>query len=341
MNQEIINTSINTKLLLSLLNLNKHQLKEFISFISVFKNLKLEWENKFSNSSDTQNDKFIKIVETLAKHQHKVVLSSEKRMIKKSNCFIGKYYEILKNLISNSSLKDFDEYFCGEDYNNRKTKIIKTISYILNNFDNKDIMIENVNRLNSIGIKQFNFDVELELDKEYKFTKLNDIYPNSGVITDGNKLFKYSSEQYVYPFDLTDANFTIEYYNISTLEAKIEAKAKSLIFPSRLLPETKEEFMEDIYQVVLPYNFYEQMQDEINKLICYKDVLEEYKNKLKSIKIALGTYEDSLSSVQLSDYQKNIIKITKMLKKDYEKCYSEAIAKTNLSNKEIDLLLKK
>jgi len=194
----------------------------------------------------------------------------KKRLFKsKYYSFIQDYKDMIIQLKNKDLLLDITYYILL----NKEKKIFEFLDYLYNNYDYKDLMLENLKKLHMLEINEFKFVSKLE-DNIMVYENTKGIYELNSVYTDGKqKWYKYKKGYLVL---IENHNFIIKYNKNSDRGlAKLELFLKSLVFDSRYLPNYDELYSLNKWQFIDK----ESIERKTN-IIDKGKKLEEYNYKL-------------------------------------------------------------
>ena len=345
--------TISTRLAIGLLNeLDGESLVELNRFILDFKkhyrnSIQLQDSFKGSKGSFFDLEKFISYVKSkLEISTEKVKISTYQNVMAWS--FIVGYKKLLKSLLKDENL--FRELFTT--ILSKKERISSEfIQYLADNSAEKERFLEVLNKINELGIKQFQYDPSIDLNgKQYAYIQRNNElstptktkYMVISIVSDGKKEWEPQQTEDVYNFELRDANYIIEYKKGSRAGNYVKMAANNLDFEPETLP-TKEE-LEDLS--VLPKDIdierIKKMTDAVNIIDANKNVYEQLNKLEKNLDRLIKTLgKADISSQRIESYSKDF----SQLKQELETLKSDTIPKylnnQNLSPQKIRRLLQK
>lgn len=152
------------------------------------------------------------------------------------NKFIDKYFNIIKELFNKGFF--WDIYYASNDY--YIDNALNIITYIKNNYENKEVIRNNIKKIIEYHISNIIFD---EVNKIYDISIINNngnMIVN-GIYTDGQETFLSKKNNYFYPVLVKDANYVFEYEKNNTTDIKFYCK--NLLFDNKSFPDI--DFFED------------------------------------------------------------------------------------------------
>lgn len=248
--------------------------------------------------------------------------------------FIDKYRDLLKKIIENDLLNDI-KYLIS--FNGSKKTFLQFLSYLEMNYDNKDKMITNINKIQKIGISKFDFSKD-NLEKNFIVVeeKKDTKYQLKSIYSDGDQ--SWVRHEKGYSVEVDNHSYIIKYHKDSSFGLySVEMTIKNLDFDTDALPSYEELHDINVWQHIDRKSIDEKSDaiDNINRLLkdanMIENLLQELSDDVEKIKFLTGNldYEQTLNGLSnLKELSVLLVKISTLASSRYEQ--SNLISKSEI-----------